>query len=58
MSARMRANGNCSDASLERLLHSVLLNRVLSPSDVVDLTGATLFTSIWCHDRPLDLVIL
>jgi len=32
----MRANGNFSDASLERL-HSVSINRVMSPSDAVDL---------------------
>jgi len=34
--ARMRANENFSDASLE-LLHSVKVHRVMSPSDAVDL---------------------
>jgi len=37
--ARIKANGNCNDASLERL-HSVRglgINGVLSPSDVFDL---------------------
>jgi len=40
--ARMRVNGNSSDASLERLHSvsqslSVSINRVMSPSDAVDL---------------------
>jgi len=34
--ARMKANGNFSDASLERL-HSVSINGVMCPSDAVDL---------------------
>jgi len=34
----MKANGNSSDASLERL-HSLKINRMMSPSDVVDLGG-------------------
>jgi len=36
MPARMKANGNFSDASFERL-HSVKTNRMMSPSDAVDL---------------------
>jgi len=36
MSARMKADGNFSDASVERL-YSVRINRMMSPSDAVDL---------------------
>jgi len=36
MLSRMRANGDFSDASVERL-HSVSINRVMSPIDAVDL---------------------
>jgi len=36
MSARMKANGNFSVASVEQL-YSVRINRMMSPSDVDDL---------------------
>jgi len=36
MLAKMRANGNFSDADVERL-YPVRINRVMNPSDVVDL---------------------
>jgi len=36
MPARMRANGNFSDASVERF-YSVRINRMISPSDAVEL---------------------
>jgi len=36
MSAKMRANGNLSDASIERF-YSVSVNRMMSPRAAVDL---------------------
>jgi len=36
MSAKMRANGNFSDACVERF-YSVSINRMITPSDAVDL---------------------
>jgi len=36
MPARMKANGNFSDAGVERF-HSVRINRMMSRSDAVDL---------------------
>jgi len=36
MPAEMRANGNFSDASVERF-YSVRINRMMSPSDAADL---------------------
>jgi len=36
MPARMKANGNFSDSSVERF-YSVRINRMMSPSDAVDL---------------------
>jgi len=36
MPARMKANGNFCDAGVERL-HSVKINRMMNPSDTVDL---------------------
>ena len=36
MPARMKANANVSDASVERF-YSVRINRTMSPSDAVDL---------------------
>jgi len=36
MPVKMRANGNFSDASLKRF-YSVRINRIMSPSDAVDL---------------------
>jgi len=35
--AKMRANGNFSDASVERFYYSVRINRMMNPSDAVDL---------------------
>jgi len=36
MQGRMKVNGNFSNASIERL-YSVRINRMMSPSDAVDL---------------------
>jgi len=36
MPARMKANGNFSDANVERF-YSVTINRIISPSTAVDL---------------------
>jgi len=38
MPARMKANGNFSNVSVERL-HSVRINCMMSPTDAVDLGG-------------------
>jgi len=43
MLARMNANGNFSDASVERF-YSVRINRMMSPSDAVDLDRPCLHT--------------
>jgi len=37
MPSRMKANGNFSDTRVERLIQSVRINRLMSPSDALDL---------------------